>query len=78
MIEPVSVPEGHDSDEQSRTPLPKSMLEHRHVMLLLAQPKLTALPNMLLMHVFYPQSLANATDTGHAWSRDIRRMQAGC
>ena len=53
MIELVSVPFGQDSFEQSRTPLPKSMLVHKQVMLLGGQPKLGARFNMLLMHVFY-------------------------
>ena len=52
MMELVSVPLGHDSFEQSRTPLPKSMLVQRQVMLLLAQPKLGARFNMLVMQVF--------------------------
>lgn len=52
MMEEVSVPLGHDSVEQSRTPLPKSMLEHRQVMLLGVQPKLGARFSMLLMQFF--------------------------
>ena len=53
MICDVSVPLGHDSFEQSRTPLPKSMFEQRHLMSLFEQPKLPARPNMFWMHVFY-------------------------
>lgn len=53
MICDVSTSLGHDSFEQSRTPLPKSMFEHRQAMSLLAQPKLPARPNMFEIHVFY-------------------------
>ena len=53
MIELVSVPLGHDSLEQSRTPLPKSMLVHRQVILLGTQPRLGARFNILFMHCFY-------------------------
>jgi len=47
----VSVPDGHDSEAQSRTPKPKFMFVQRQVMLLLAQPRLGASASMLLMHV---------------------------
>lgn len=58
MIELVSVTpvEGHNPAEQSRTPLPKSIFVHRQVMLFAGQPNDVALPNMLLMHVFYVDS----------------------
>lgn len=52
MILLVSTSFPQDCMEQSRTPLPKSMLEQRQVMLLLAHPREEALPSMLLMHVF--------------------------
>ena len=52
MILEVSVPLGHDSTEQSWTPFPKFMFLQRQPMSELEQPKLWALPNMLLMHVF--------------------------
>lgn len=53
MICDVSTFLGHDSVEQSRTPLPKSMFVHRQAMSLGWQPKLEALFIIFEMHVFY-------------------------
>jgi len=50
MMEEVSVSDGHDSAEQSRTPLPKSMLEHRQARsAVLEQPRPGALFSIFCM-----------------------------
>ena len=72
MICDVSTPLGHDSVEQSRTPLPKSIFVHRQVMLLLGQPKLAALPNMFVMHVFY--IIVSGSSSSFLFSYDGRRQ----
>ena len=55
------MPLGHDSFEQSRTPLPKSIFVHRQVMLLAAQPKLGARLIMLLIQFFCAVSVNDMT-----------------
>lgn len=60
------MPLGQDSVEQSRTPLPKSMLVHRQVMLLLGQPKPGALFNMFWIQFF---CLPSVNEHSIAWAR---------
>ena len=73
MILLLSTLAGHDSYEQSCTPLPKSIFVHRQVMLLLAHPRLGALASMFWMHVFCEAGQYTILACAECFQRALKR-----